>query len=36
MLFSVHLQPLDGLLAAWAEHDAVVQAGDGSGSTGQG
>lgn len=32
----VHLQPLDGLLAAWAEHDAVMQAGDGSCTAGQG
>lgn len=35
LLNSVHLQPLDGLLAAWAEHDAVVQAGDGSCTAGQ-
>lgn len=32
----VHLQPLDGLLAAGAEHDAVVQAGDGACTAGQG
>ena len=31
-----HLQPLDGLLAAWAEHDAVVEAGDGASSAGEG
>lgn len=35
LLNSVHLQPLDGLLAARAEHDAVVQAGDGSCTAGQ-
>lgn len=31
----VHLQPLNGLLAAGAEHDAVVQAGDGAGAAGE-
>lgn len=32
----LHLKPLDGLLAARAEHDAVVQAGDGACAAGQG
>lgn len=31
-----HLEPLNGLLAAWAEHDAVVQAADGARTAGQG
>lgn len=36
MASRIHLQPLDGLLAAWAEHDAVVETGDGAGTAGQG
>lgn len=36
ILSSVHLQPLDGLFAARAEHDAVMETGDGSSTAGQG
>lgn len=34
-VMQAHLQPLNGLLAAWTEHDAIVKAGDGSGTAGQ-
>lgn len=33
---SPHLQPFDGLLAAWGEQHALVQAGHGGGAAGQG
>lgn len=37
MFFSLsHLEPLDGLFTPRAEHDAVMQAADGSSTTGQG
>lgn len=31
-----HLESLNGFLAAWAEHDAVMHAADGASPTGQG
>lgn len=36
MLYASHLESLNGFLAPWAEHDAIMEAADGTSPAGQG